>query len=77
MMLEIGNGLLCLVLGIVLLLFVYLLWGVVCGDVCMMVFFCLFVWLLFMFVVGVFLVLVNVFVVNDFIVIYVVSNFNI
>lgn len=77
MMLEIGNGLLCLALGIALLLFVYSLWGVARGDARMMAFFRLFVWLLFMFVVGVFLVLVNVFVVNDFIVIYVVSNFNI
>lgn len=36
MMPEIGNGLLCLALGVALLLSVYPLWGVARGDVRMM-----------------------------------------
>ncbi len=66
MMPEIGNGLLCLALGIALLLSVYPLWGVARGDARMMASSRLFAWLLFMSVAGAFLVLVNAFVVNDF-----------
>lgn len=74
MMPEIGNGLLCLALGIALLLSVYPLWGVARGDARMMASSRLFAWLLFMSVAGAFLVLVNAFVVNDFTVTYVASN---
>lgn len=75
MMPEIGNGLLCLALGIALLLSVYPLWGVARGDARMMASSaCL--RLLFMSVAGAFLVLVNAFVVNDFTVTYVASNSN-
>ncbi|EPS1936622.1 thiol:disulfide interchange protein DsbE [Escherichia coli] len=73
---EIGNGLLCLALGIALLLSVYPLWGVARGDARMMASSRLFAWLLFMSVAGAFLVLVNAFVVNDFTVTYVASNSN-
>lgn len=76
MMPEIGNGLLCLALGIALLLSVYPLWGVARGDARMMASSRLFAWLLFMSVAGAFLVLVNAFVVNDFTVTYVASNSN-
>ena len=76
MMPEIGNGLLCLALGIALLLSVYPLWGVARGDARMMASSRLFAWLLFMTVAGAFLVLVNAFVVNDFTVTYVASNSN-
>lgn len=76
MMPEIGNGLLCLALGIALLLSVYPLWGVARGDARMMESSRLFAWLLFMSVAGAFLVLVNAFVVNDFTVTYVASNSN-
>lgn len=76
MMPEIGNGLLCLALGIALLLSVYPLWGVARGDARMMASSRLFAWLLFMSVAGAFLVLVNTFVVNDFTVTYVASNSN-
>lgn len=76
MMPEIGNGLLCLALGIALLLSVYPLWGVARGDARMMASSHLFAWLLFMSVAGAFLVLVNAFVVNDFTVTYVASNSN-
>ncbi|MGQ7181252.1 hypothetical protein ACUOA5_42280, partial [Escherichia coli] len=61
MMPEIGNGLLCLALGIALLLSVYPLWGVARGDARMMASSRLFAWLLFMSVAGAFLVLVNAF----------------
>lgn len=64
MMPEIGNGLLCLALGVALLLSVYPLWGVARGDARMMASSRLFAWLLFMSVAGGFLVLVNAFVVN-------------
>ena len=64
MMPEIGNGLLCLALGVALLLSVYPLWGVARGDARMMASSRLFAWLLFMSVAGAFLVLVNAFVVN-------------
>ena len=47
MMPEIGNGLLCLALGIALLLSVYPLWGVARGDARMMASSRLFAWLLF------------------------------
>lgn len=73
---EIGNGLLCLALGVALLLSVYPLWGVARGDARMMASSRLFAWLLFMSVAGAFLVLVNAFVVNDFTVTYVASNSN-
>ena len=73
MMPEIGNGLLCLALGIALLLSVYPLWGVARGDARMMASSRLFAWLLFMSVAGAFLVLVNAFVVNDFTVTYVAT----
>lgn len=76
MMPEIGNGLLCLALGVALLLSVYPLWGVARGDARMMASSRLFAWLLFMSVAGAFLVLVNAFVVNDFTVTYVASNSN-
>ncbi len=76
MMPEIGNGLLCLALGIALLLSVYPLWGVARGDARMMASSRLFAWLLFMSVAGAFLVLVNAFVVNNFTVTYVASNSN-
>ncbi|MFP1483887.1 cytochrome c biogenesis protein CcsA [Escherichia coli] len=76
MMPEIGNGLLCLALGIALLLSVYPLWGVARGDARMMASSRLFAWLLFMSVAGAFLVLVNAFVVNDFTVTDVASNSN-
>ncbi|MGN9279959.1 hypothetical protein ACTMG3_23360, partial [Escherichia coli] len=56
MMPEIGNGLLCLALGIALLLSVYPLWGVARGDARMMASSRLFAWLLFMSVAGAFLV---------------------
>ena len=46
MMPEIGNGLLCLALGIALLLSVYPLWGVARGDARMMASSRLFAWLL-------------------------------
>ena len=52
MMPEIGNGLLCLALGIALLLSVYPLWGVARGDARMMASSRLFAWLLFMSVAG-------------------------
>ncbi len=52
---EIGNGLLCLALGIALLLSVYPLWGVARGDARMMASSRLFAWLLFMSVAGAFL----------------------
>ena len=55
MMPEIGNGLLCLALGIALLLSVYPLWGVARGDARMMASSRLFAWLLFMSVAGAFL----------------------
>lgn len=58
---EIGNGLLCLALGIALLLSVYPLWGVARGDARMMASSRLFAWLLFMSVAGAFLVLVQCF----------------
>ena len=45
MMPEIGNGLLCLALGIALLLSVYPLWGVARGDARMMASSRLFAWL--------------------------------
>lgn len=61
MMPEIGNGLLCLALGIALLLSVYPLWGVARGDARMMASSRLFAWLLFMSVAGAFLVLVKAF----------------
>ena len=48
MMPEIGNGLLCLALGVALLLSVYPLWGVARGDARMMASSRLFAWLLFM-----------------------------
>ena len=54
MMPEIGNGLLCLALGIALLLSVYPLWGVARGDARMMASSRLFAWLLFMSVAGAF-----------------------
>lgn len=76
MMPEIGNGLLCLALGVALLLSVYPLWGVARGDARMMASSRLFARLLFMSVAGAFLVLVNAFVVNDFTVTYVASNSN-
>ena len=76
MMPEIGNGLLCLALGIALLLSVYPLRAVARGDARMMASSRLFAWLLGMSVAGAFLVLVNTFVVNDFTVTYVASNSN-
>ncbi|MBW0659489.1 hypothetical protein JET54_11075, partial [Escherichia coli] len=60
MMPEIGNGLLCLALGIALLLSVYPLWGVARGDARMMASSRLFAWLLFMSVAGAFLVAAEV-----------------
>lgn len=74
MMPEIGNGLLCMALGIALLLSIYPLWGVVRGDRRMMASSRLFAWLLFFLVMGAFMVLINAFVVNDFTLNYVTSN---
>ncbi|WP_434662361.1 heme lyase CcmF/NrfE family subunit [Klebsiella sp. MISC125] len=74
MMPEIGNGLLCMALGIALLLSIYPLWGVVRGDRRMMASSRLFSWLLFFLVMGAFMVLINAFVVNDFTLNYVTSN---
>ncbi|MGL5602322.1 MAG: heme lyase CcmF/NrfE family subunit [Silvania sp.] len=76
MMPEIGNGLLCLALGVALLLSLYPLWGVARNDPRMMASARLFSWLLFMLVTGAFIVLIHAFVVNDFSVTYVASNSN-
>jgi len=76
MMPELGNGLLCLALGVALLLSLYPLWGVARGDQRMMASARLFAWLLFMLVMGAFIVLIHAFVVNDFSVTYVASNSN-
>ena len=74
MMPEIGNGLLCMALGIALLLSIYPLWGVVRGDRRMMASSRFFAWLLFFLVMGAFMVLINAFVVNDFTLSYVTRN---
>ncbi|MFY9993938.1 MAG: heme lyase CcmF/NrfE family subunit [Leclercia sp.] len=76
MMPEIGNGLLCLALGVALLLSLYPLWGVARNDPRMMASARLFAWLLFILVTGAFIVLIHAFVVNDFSVTYVASNSN-
>ncbi|SUG53079.1 Cytochrome c heme lyase subunit CcmF [Salmonella enterica subsp. diarizonae] len=76
MMPEYGHALLCLALGVALLLSVYPLWGVACGDARMMASAGVFAWLLFICVAGAFFVLVHAFVVNDFTVAYVAGNSN-
>lgn len=74
MMPEMGNGLLCLALGVALLLSVYPLWGVARGDTRMMHSAQFFSWLLFVLVGGAFLILIHAFVTNDFSVSYVASH---
>ena len=76
MMPEMGNGLLCLGLGIALMLAIYPLWGVSRGDQRMMAASRVLAWLLFLSVSGAFLILVHAFVVNDFTVRYVAANAN-
>ena len=76
MMPEVGNGLLCLALGVALLLSVYPLWGAARGDRRMMASSRVFAVLLFILIMGAFVVLINAFITNDFTLSYVVSNAN-
>ena len=76
MMPEVGNGLLCLALGVALLLSVYPLWGAARGDRRMMASSRVFAVLLFILIMGAFMVLINAFITNDFTLSYVVSNAN-
>ena len=76
MMPEVGNGLLCLALGVALLLSVYPLWGAARGDRLMMASSRVFAVLLFILIMGAFMVLINAFMTNDFTLSYVVSNAN-
>jgi cytochrome c-type biogenesis protein CcmE len=75
MMPEVGNGLLCLALGVALLL-PSIRCGARRGDRRMMASSRVFAVLLFILVMGAFLVLINAFVVNDFTLSYVASNAN-
>lgn len=76
MMPEVGNGLLCLALGVALLLSVYPLWGAARGDRRMMASSRVFAVLLFILIMGAFMVLINAFITNDFTLSYVASNAN-
>lgn len=76
MMPEVGNGLLCLALGVALLLSVYPLWGAARGDRRMMASSRIFAVLLFILIMGAFMVLINAFITNDFTLSYVASNAN-
>lgn len=74
MIIEAGNGLLCLALGVALLLALYPLLGAMRQDERFMALSRLFAWLLLVCVAGACLILVHAFVVNDFSVAYVARH---